>query len=280
MIIGIDCGHSIKGSGCGAVGILSESVENRKVGNRLMELLKIGGHTVVNCSVDYASNTNEQLAGIVRKANAQRLDLFVSIHFNSGGGHGTETYVYSSTSSARAKAQAINDHVVKSCGFRNRGLKYSKDLYVLKYTNAPAILHEVCFVDSVEDSNKLNTEAVAKAIYKGITGQEAPTGCNYTKEQFIKEIQAISGAVVDGIAGNETLSKTVTISRYKNNSHAMVKPVQKYLNTLGFDCGTADGIAGAKFETAVINYQKKYNLYADGEITAQKNTWKKLLGLI
>lgn len=276
MKIGIDMGHN---TGAGAVSILNETTENRKIGNRLMELLKLAGHEVVNCTNENASN---QLAGIVQKANAQRLDLFVSIHLNAGGGHGTETYVYSSTSSARAKAQAVNDEIVKSCGFRNRGIKYSTGLYVLKNTVAPAMLVEVCFVDSQEDSKKLNTEAVARAMFKGITGTEyaGQPSTGYTKEQFIREVQASIGAGVDGIAGNETLSKTVTISRYKNNTHAVVKPVQKYLNSLGFNCGTADGIAGAMFESAVINYQKKHGLYADGEITAQKNTWKKLLGLI
>ena len=36
----------------------------------------------------------------------------------------------------------------------------------------------------------------------------------------------------------------------------MVVPLQKRLNTLGFDCGSVDGIAGAKFTSAVNAYQK------------------------
>lgn len=96
---------------------------------------------------------------------------------------------------------------------------------------------------------------------------------------FVKDVQSAIGAKVDGIAGSETLSKTVTVSKSKNNRHAVVKPLQTYLNSLGYNCGTVDGIAGTKFDTAVKEYQKDNGCVADGEITAGKMTWKKLLGL-
>ena len=102
---------------------------------------------------------------------------------------------------------------------------------------------------------------------------------SYTKKQFIKDVQKAIGAKVDGIAGPETLSKTVTVSKSKNRKHAVVKPIQKYLNKIGYNCGIADGIAGAKFNAAVKAYQKANGCVADGEITARNKTWKKLLGL-
>ena len=77
------------------------------------------------------------------------------------------------------------------------------------------------------------------------------TNSTYTKTQFIKDIQSAIGAKVDGIAGSETLSKTVTVSKTKNNRHAVVKPIQKYLNSLSYFCGTEDGIAGTKFDSAL-----------------------------
>lgn len=101
----------------------------------------------------------------------------------------------------------------------------------------------------------------------------------YTHKDFVKEVQATIGAKVDGIAGNETLSKTVTVSKTKNNRHAVVKPIQNYLNYLGYNCGTVDGIAGTKFDNAVKKFQKVNGCVADGEITAKKNTWKQLLKL-
>lgn len=99
------------------------------------------------------------------------------------------------------------------------------------------------------------------------------------KVQFIKDVQTAIGAKVDGVAGEETLSKTVTVSAAKNRKHKVVKPIQEYLNHLGYDCGTSDGIAGAKFTRAVKKYQFDKKCVQDGEITAKGTTWKKLLGL-
>ena len=109
--------------------------------------------------------------------------------------------------------------------------------------------------------------------------QSTNTSTTYSHKQFIKDVQSAIGAKVDGIAGKETLSKTVTVSNTKNNRHAVVKPIQKYLNVLGFSCGAVDGIAGTKFDDAVKAYQKANGCVVDGEITAQKTTWKKLLGM-
>ena len=69
------------------------------------------------------------------------------------------------------------------------------------------------------------------------------------------------------------------MSKTKNNRHAVVKPIQNYLNYLGYNCGTVDGIAGTKFDNAVKKFQKVNGCVADGEITAKKNTWKQLLKL-
>jgi len=105
---------------------------------------------------------------------------------------------------------------------------------------------------------------------------------SYTLKDFIKAVQSACGASVDGIAGSETLSKTVTVSATVNRTHAVVAPIQKRLNVLGFDCGTVDGIAGSKFTNAVNSYQKNILGYSncDGEITAQGNMWKSLLGML
>lgn len=102
----------------------------------------------------------------------------------------------------------------------------------------------------------------------------------YTYEEFVRDVQRACGAKVDGIAGSETLSKTVTVSAKKNSTHAVVKPIQKYLYVLGYtEVGKDDGIAGSKFTTATKRYQKENNCVSDGEITAKNKTWKKLLKL-
>lgn len=121
-----------------------------------------------------------------------------------------------------------------------------------------------------EESNAKKT-AVKESITKTTS---------YSKTQFIKDVQKACGAKVDGIAGSETLAKTITVSAKKNAKHAVVKPIQKRLLALGYkQVGTADGVAGAKFTAAVKAFQKANGCTVDGEVTAKKTTWKKLLGM-
>lgn len=103
----------------------------------------------------------------------------------------------------------------------------------------------------------------------------------YEKTQFIMDIQKHIGAKVDGKAGNETFSKTVTISESKNRTHSVIRYIQKRLNSLGYSCGLPDGIPGRRFTEAVNKYQKEVLGYKkpDGEITAKGEMWKSLLGI-
>ena len=102
----------------------------------------------------------------------------------------------------------------------------------------------------------------------------------YGLADFVRDVQKACGAKVDGIAGPETLSKTVTVSAKYNKRHAVVKAIQQRLKALGYvEIGTADGVAGPKFTSAVAHFQLDNGCVADGVITKKNKTWKKLLGL-
>ena len=107
----------------------------------------------------------------------------------------------------------------------------------------------------------------------------APTESAY--KTFVKGVQSVCGAKVDGIAGKETLSKTVTLSTSKNSKHKVVKVLQTYLISLGYSCGKcgADGEYGKDTKAAVKLFQKANGCVADGVIDAKNKTWKKLLKL-
>lgn len=166
MIINVHGGHSLK---CrGASGLLDEVNEDRKVKNRVIELLRANGHTVYDCTDDNGKDQNSNLKAIVNKCNAHTANLDVSIHLNAGGGTGTEVYVYSDNSKAKDEAERIAKNISKTLGIRNRGVKTSTKLYVLRKTNSPALLIECCFVDNAIDKVKWNSDKCAKAIVEGI----------------------------------------------------------------------------------------------------------------
>lgn len=99
---------------------------------------------------------------------------------------------------------------------------------------------------------------------------------------FVKDLQKAIGANVDGIAGPETLSKTLTISTSTGWNHAAVRPLQVYLQSLGYDLGSCgvDGQFGKDMKACIKKYQADNGLpYVDGKVTAKMYTWKKLLKL-
>ena len=173
MVIGINCGHTLSGTtGSGAVGLLNESNETRAVGYSLINKLRAAGNTVVDCTDDNASTVSENLRRICQIANAQPLDMFLSIHFNSGGGNGCEAYTFSGRDTAGA-GEILRS--VSSLGFKNRGIKDGSGLYVVRNTNAPAVLLEVCFVDSTADAElygRLGADRIADLISTAIIGEE------------------------------------------------------------------------------------------------------------
>lgn len=180
MRINVHAGHNLDGKkGCGAVGLLKESTENRKVAQRVIELLRANGHTVYDCTVNDGASANDVLSKIVKKCNAHTVDLDVSIHFNAGAydkqGNGrttgTECYIYSETSQSQDEAVRICNNIA-ALGFKNRGVQVKKNLYVLRKTKAPAVLVECCFVDDADDVKLYDTEKMAVAIASGIVGRD------------------------------------------------------------------------------------------------------------
>ena len=104
---------------------------------------------------------------------------------------------------------------------------------------------------------------------------------NNTNNNWIARLQAecnrqgYSKQVVDGIAGINTLNGCPCLGY--NSMGNITKLLQERLNTLGFNCGSADGIFGYNTQSAVKNFQRVKGLTVDGIVG--KNTWKKLLGL-
>ena len=166
MNFNVHGGHSLK---CrGASGLLDEVNEDRKVKNKVIELLRANGHTVYDCTDDNGATQNANLIAIVNKCNSHSVDLDVSIHLNAGGGTGTEVYIYNSKSKAKDEATRIAEKISNTLGIRNRGVKTSTKLYVLRKTKSPALLVECCFVDNATDKTHWNAEKCAKAIVEGI----------------------------------------------------------------------------------------------------------------
>lgn len=106
-----------------------------------------------------------------------------------------------------------------------------------------------------------------------------PSAEGYSLRDFVLGLRRALGLSLSFEVDKKLLDATITVSNTMNSRSTLVKYLQRYLNSLGYDCGVVDGVAGKSFQKAVTDFQKDKKLTADGEITAKGNTWKALLGM-
>ena len=175
MKIAADFGHCTSGQDRGANGYLSEEAVDREYGAAVIKGLQKLGHTVINVTPTQSGLTLAQsLAYRVNAANASKADLFLCLHVNAfqqkDKAQGCEVEYISA--SGKAYADRICTEISGQLGYVNRGSQKRPNLYVLKYTNMPAVLVEPFFCSTKSDCNKYNAEKLAKAIIKGVTGKD------------------------------------------------------------------------------------------------------------
>lgn len=163
-MITISPGHWRIGSG--ARDLLDEVTEARKVVNRVVEILRSNKITVNHVEDNTSKNQQQNLSYLVSQHNKTNRKLDVSIHFNSfkrtNKGMGVEVLYYD----AKDLAAKVSNAISKASGLIDRGAKKRTDLAFLNGTHKPAILIEVCFVNSEVDVAIYNRdfEKICRAI--------------------------------------------------------------------------------------------------------------------
>ena len=192
MKIAVRGGHCPKVTG--AVALLNELKEDRKVKDSVIKYLKELGHSVLDVTPpDSTSTSSADLSYGVSKANDWGANLFVSIHFNKAyasytGAIGSEVCVYSNFDTAQRVLDGLG-----SLGFKNRGQKVRTGLYELKNTKMKSMIVEVCFVEATEDValyQKLGHDAIGKNIAESIANKKVPVAAAPSSTEFRVKITA------------------------------------------------------------------------------------------
>lgn len=219
MRIGLNAGHTLAGPGSGAMGVIIESTETRKVCKRLTEMFRASGIEVVPCTVDKAATQNAYLQKAVEMANREDLDWFISIHFNNDAkkaGHGVEVYTYKGRQ--YPDAVEVCEHIA-ALGFTNRGVKAGNGFYVIRKTKAKSMLIEVCFVNDPDASvyqQKFEQvcAAIAYALADYVQAKPKPAAPAQLpqKKKYVK-------VLVDNLAVRKSLSwnNTAVAGRVQKN---------------------------------------------------------------
>jgi len=256
MKIAVDLGHGmIGGQDRGAVGVIAEETIIDEVGNIVISKLQALGHSVLETRPSNAYTVGDSLSQRVNASNNWGADLFVCIHANAGGGHGSEVFTHNGSEVAEAR-NVLNNLV--ALGFTNRGIK-SESLYVINHTNAKAMLIEICFVDTQSDVDlyhSLGANRIADAIVKGIVGQTievSQSGGSSSPTQVISDVEKAKQFV-----GNRCAE------------------LQSLLIAKGYNCGGygADGCFGQSSYDSLMQFQKDSGLVQDA--LAGTRTFEKL----
>ena len=281
----INPGHSEKDPG--AVGYETERRLNVKVSNFMNVYL------LANYDCETRVYSNDSLGAVCEDANKWGADLFVSNHFNAGGGDGYEALVYSQKNVEMGKIFAKH---VEAIGQNMRlygaapGVKIRTNLHVLKYTYMPAVLNEGAFVDNLKDITDWNEDHELKALgiayakaaaeYLGLKAKApkpVPTPAKPAKQ--IEEdglwgsgtttrLQEIFGTTVDGIVSNQwacymddnpgLVSGWDWDAKPNGKGSQLIKAMQKWA---GMPAGQQDGEIGPKTISA---FQAKLGTPVDG----------------
>lgn len=149
----LDAGHG--GSDPGATsGKLYEKDINLKVVKAMEEYLKPYVDIVLTRDTDKTVSLEER-ANIANKAN---VDLFFSVHCNSSdntAARGWRCYIVGKGGNAEKLAKRVEANVFTdtTLGLKNGGIR-TANFYVLRETDAPAVLVENAFISNIDDRTK------------------------------------------------------------------------------------------------------------------------------
>jgi len=121
-------------------------------------------------------NVDNFLKGRVLRANNVSVDLpkiFLSVHSNAGPGtwtsaKGLETWFFHGSRTGRKLAAVFQQQLVNELGWTNRGIKSqpTKQFFVLRRTNMPAVLTESGFYNNRQQVLQLLDKKVQQQIIK------------------------------------------------------------------------------------------------------------------
>ena len=170
IVISSGHGKYVAGASC----YIDEVTEARRVVSKVADYFKELSVDVTEYHDNTSRTQSANVNGIVAYHNKQARDLDISVHFNAASktdaARGVEVLYYSEGDLAAKVSKAI----AEASGLKNRGAKKRTDLGFLKRTNKPAILIEVCFVDSKADvaAYEDKFDEICRAIAESVSGKK------------------------------------------------------------------------------------------------------------
>ena len=232
--IALDGGHGLYTAGkrCDKIVDPKETREwvlNNRICNYIQKYLKdYNGYKLYRVD-DTTGKIDVALKDRVKTANSKGADLYLSIHHNAAKyflkkGGGIEAYCYTSGSSISFTwRDAFYDSLIKYTDLvGNRSTpKTTAGFYVIKYTNMPAVLLELGYMNSAVDTPIILTEEYAQKCAKAIV------------EVIVKRGKLTKKAIPSTNSSDGTVKYRVQVGAYKVKNNAI--NLQNKLKKLGYN---------------------------------------------
>lgn len=176
--LALDCGHGYNCYGKRTPDGVREWTLNSGVGNRIEKLLASYKDVEVFRLDDITGKTDVTLTTRMNEAVNKGVDILVSIHHNadpnaSGAKYGTATGVEiwvntNSSTTTKSIAKSIVDSFAKKSGMKNRGVKTTANLAMVRVKPFPTMLVEGGFMNARPDRDKLETDAYQNAYAEAV----------------------------------------------------------------------------------------------------------------
>jgi N-acetylmuramoyl-L-alanine amidase len=182
----LDPGHAGGNIDPGAINTetgLQEAAVNLSIANQVKKYLLAVGYQVLMTRTEEEQVETDSLDYRCELANNWGAELVVSLHCNAAANkeaNGVEIYTtWGETAGDRAATCIINQVVTALPDLKLRAdwddgdPDKEENFYILRYTDAPAVLLEMAFISNPEEAKKLADsdwqEAMARAVARGIS---------------------------------------------------------------------------------------------------------------
>jgi len=262
MKIVISSGHGLHVRG--ASDLIDEVTEARRIVPRVAKYLRMAGCEVVEFHENNARNQTDNVNAIIREHNSHQRDLDVSVHLNSvdGGtreaGIGVETLylpVLFPTVDTKALASKISRAISNASGLilRRGDGTLGSHVGFLRLTTAPAVLIEVCFVNSRTDVRLYRQyfDDICRSIAEAIIGRKIKEDDDITIINELRQLPGLSTVTERDVA--EALAFAL---RHPKPTGAAVADFQAAIDS-GITDGSAPGGLAPRWVPAVMTYRAK-----------------------
>ncbi|MFJ7639455.1 SH3 domain-containing protein [Peribacillus sp. NPDC097225] len=164
-VIVLDPGHG--GSDPGASGKNNREKDlTLSTAKKLKAKLEEAGAKVV---MTRTGDTYPSLSKRVEISQANKPDVFISIHYNAGpsSANGIETFYLASNVNEKELAQTVQAEIIKETKLRDRGAK-TGNFQVIRDNKQAAILLELGFISNLEEEKLIATSAYQDTAVTGI----------------------------------------------------------------------------------------------------------------